>query len=140
MVGISPYNRDSKKMSARSMIAKGTKIVRLGASRDLCGSTRAWCCAEDPDTREVMDWTKACARTSECSHVNQILHAINCERPSASTYINDKHGHIDKKTPLPSGPHTETPRRERARMVNDQIAGHARLAPNRADMATKSQH
>jgi hypothetical protein len=41
LVGVNPDNRDQKLMSAGEMTSKGTKIVAVGASEDLCGPGRA---------------------------------------------------------------------------------------------------
>ena len=59
LVGINPQNRDCKLMSATEMSAKGSKIVAMGASRDLCDAKRAWCSQDDPDERESFHWSSA---------------------------------------------------------------------------------
>ena len=97
VVGINAANRDEKLMSAAEMSVKGSKIISVGASKDLCDFNRAWCTQDDPDTRESYHWTVKTAASSEffgtpsmsigfgsigCSHWNQFLHAVNCERPT----------------------------------------------------------
>ena len=65
LVGVHPENRDRKLMSAAEMTAKGGKIALVGASRDSCAPSRAWC-VQDTNDRAWYQWTvKIAASSSE---------------------------------------------------------------------------
>ena len=110
LVGVHPENRDRKLMSAAEMTAKGGKIALVGASRDLCAPSRAWC-VQDTNDRACYQWTvKIAASSSEfaepspsigygsvgCSHWNQWLTAVNQSRPTSCATLKDKTGCIDR--------------------------------------------
>ena len=110
LVGINNDNRDNKLMSAGEMSTKGSKIVKVGASRDLCGPLRAWC-VQDTESRTFYKWTVKTAGMSDnfavpsdsieygsvgCSHWNQFLCAVNQRRPTNIESLKGKDGNIDK--------------------------------------------
>ena len=110
LVGVHPDNRDRTRMHAAEMTSKGSKIVSVGASRELCGPNRAWC-VQDSDSRKSDHSTVMVAESSDafaspspsiaygsvgCSHWNQFLCAVNQARPTTAENLKDKTGHINK--------------------------------------------
>ena len=116
IVGVHPANRGGKTMSGLSMMAKGAKILMVGASRKLCGSERCIAMEDPPGTsttyNRMVETAKGCSMFAQPSHhirygslgfghLNQFLTSVNARRPTSEAFLWEHMGaHIVDKARL----------------------------------------
>jgi len=104
-MGIHPKNRGGKKMQIGVMFKKGVKIVRVGFSKELCGSDRAVAFEQNITTKNIEKHTMNVTKTSEnfakydvgsvragavgCTHLNQFLAAVSDGVKCPKIYISE---------------------------------------------------
>ena len=115
-VGVHPVNRGGKTMSGLSMMAKGAKILMVGASRKLCGSDRCIAMEDPPGAsttyNRMVEIAKGCPMFAQPSqhirygslgggHLNQFLTSVNARCPTSEEFLWEHMGaHIVDKARL----------------------------------------
>ena len=115
-VGVHPANRGGKTMSGLSMMAKGAKILMVGASRKLCGSDRCIAMEDPPGAsttyNRMVEIAKGCPMFAQPSqhirygslgggHLNQFLTSVNARCPTSEEFLWEHMGaHIVDKARL----------------------------------------
>jgi hypothetical protein len=120
-VGVQAANRGGKTMSGKSMMAKGRKIIKVGASRKLCGPDRCVAMEDAPGSTATYD--RMVATAAGCNmfaspshhirhgslgggHLNQFLTSVNARCPTSEALLWEPMGNkvIDKDRLFASDP------------------------------------
>jgi hypothetical protein len=101
-VGVHTANRGGKTMSGLSMMAKGAKILMVGASRKLCGPDRCIAMEDPPGAsttyNRMVEIAKGCPMFAQPSqhirygslgggHLNQFLTSVNARCPTSEEFL-----------------------------------------------------
>ena len=110
LVGVHPSNRSGKLLTSASMWSKGSKIVAVGFSNDICKG-KAWAFQEHPTERHVKKSMGTLVGSAPdnfgslsdsymagsvgCGHLNQFLLAVSEGKTCSEPSIADEKGRVD---------------------------------------------